>query len=57
MSLIHKDSCECSSAELDLQSVPPTQTLVESGYYEACGPVASLTDQGPIEFNIVGSEN
>ena len=57
MSLIHKDSCECSSAELDLQSVPPTQTSVESGYYEECGPVASLTDQGPIEFNIVGSEN
>ena len=57
MSLIHKDSCECYHTELDLQSVPPTQTSVESGYYEECGPVASLTDQGPIEFNIVGSDN
>ena len=57
MSLIHKDSCECFSAELDLHSIPPTQTSIETGYFEEAGPVASLTDQGPIEFNIVGSKD
>ena len=58
MSLIHKDSCACTQAELDLKSVPPTQTGIVKGHYVEHGPIATLTDSGPIEFNITadGSE-
>ena len=48
-------SMECVSSGLDIFKHKPVQTSVESGYYVECRPVASLTDNSPIEFVIKGS--
>ena len=45
MAFIHEGSCECTKSELDLFSVPPTQTGMEQGSWVG----------GPIEFEISGS--
>ena len=55
MSLIHEQSCDCVKSELDLFSVPMTQTSVEQGRFIEYGPISSI-DNGPIEFKISGSE-
>ena len=47
--------CECSKAELDLFSVPPLNTSMEKGGQVIYRPVSSLTDSGPIEFQVNGS--
>jgi hypothetical protein len=52
MALLHEGSCECTKSELDLFSVPPTQTSVESGSFVEYHPISSLTDGGPIEFEV-----
>ncbi len=52
---IHEKSFECAKSELDLFSVPPTQTSVEKGALIPYQPIASITDGGPIEFYIPGS--
>ena len=31
MAFVHEDSCKCLMSELDLFSVPPTQTSIENG--------------------------
>ena len=48
-------SCECVKSELDLFSVPPTQTSIEFGQWVEHHPLATITDSGPIEFSISGS--
>jgi hypothetical protein len=55
MAFIHEGSCECTKSELDLFSVPPTQTSIESGLFVEYRPISSLTDGAPIEFEIVSS--
>ena len=50
--MIKVGSCECSKAELDLFSMPPTNTSMESGTYEENNPVSPLDSVGDIEFNI-----
>jgi hypothetical protein len=55
MAFIHEGSCECTKSELDLFSVPPTQTSIESGSFVEYRPVSSLTDGAPIEFDITAS--
>jgi len=55
MAFIHEGSCECAKSELDLFSVPPTQTSIESGLYGEYRPISSITDGAPIEFEIVSS--
>ena len=55
MAFVHADSCECAKSELDLFSVPPTQTSVESGRWVEYHPVSSITANSPIEFEINGS--
>lgn len=52
MSLLHHDSCESIDSGLDLFSIPPTQTSVESGQYVEYQPLTSLNPSGTIEFNI-----
>ena len=54
MSFIHQKSCECVKTELDLFSLPPTQTSIESGKWLQYKPIASLTDDSPIEFLVPG---
>ena len=54
MALLHPQSCDCVDTGLDLFSVPPTQTSVESGVWVEYHPLATLSG-GPIEFAISGS--
>ena len=35
---MHKDSCMCSKSELDLFYVPPTQVVMEKGFWEDVDP-------------------
>ena len=55
MAFIHESSCECTKSELDLFSVPPTQTSIESGSYVEYHPISSITGNGPIEFDVSSS--
>ena len=52
MAFINDQSCECAQTELDKISVPPTQTSIEYGNYVEYHPLSSITDSGPIEFDV-----
>lgn len=54
MSFLHTHSNECLKSELDLFSLPPTQTSIESSQWIYYKPVTSLADDAPIEFVIPG---
>jgi len=47
MAFIHEGSHECTRSELDLFSVPPTQTSIESGTFVEYRPISSITDGAP----------
>lgn len=55
MAFIHEGSCECAKSELDLFSVPATQTSIESGIYVEYHPISSITGAAPIEFDVTAS--
>ncbi|XP_071948814.1 uncharacterized protein F54H12.2-like [Antedon mediterranea] len=55
MAYVHKQSCEFLKSELDLFSVPPTQTSIKKGQWVQYHPFNSITDTGPVQFNIQGS--
>jgi hypothetical protein len=55
MAFIHECSCECTKSELDLFSVPPTQTRLEAASYCDYHPMTSMNDDAPIEFEIGGT--
>lgn len=55
MAFIHEGSCECMKSELDLFSVPATQTSIESGQVVEYHPISSISDGAPIEFDINSS--
>ncbi|KAK7093427.1 hypothetical protein V1264_007186 [Littorina saxatilis] len=55
MALVHPHSVECTKTELDIFGVPPTQTALEKGQWIEHHPIATLTDTGPIEFQVSGS--
>ena len=55
MAFIHDQSCECGKTELDVFSVPATQTSIEYGNYVEYHPLSSITDSGPIEFDVSSS--
>ena len=55
MALVHPSSCSCGKSELELFSVPPTQTAIESSQWVEYRPITSLSDSSPIEFVITGS--
>lgn len=54
MSFLHTHSSECLKSELDLFSLPPTQTSIESSQWIYYKPVTSLADDAPVEFVIPG---
>ncbi|KAL6416707.1 hypothetical protein ACFW04_011470 [Cataglyphis niger] len=54
MSFLHSHSSECLKSELDLFSLPFTQTSIESSQWIHYKPVTSLSDNSPIEFVIPG---
>lgn len=55
MAFLLKDSPECAKSELNLFTLPPTQTVIEKGHWVEFHPVANVSDGGPLEFLISGS--
>jgi len=55
MAFINDQSCECLKSELDLFSVPPTQTSIENGNWIEYHPLTTVGDGSPIEFDINGT--
>ena len=53
MSLLHQNSAETIDSGLDIFSIPPTQTSIESGGYVEYFPLAVLDQATNIEFNIL----
>ena len=51
-SLIHPSSSESTTSQLDLFSVPSTQTSLSEGSFTEYHPVSVLTSTGPVEFTI-----
>ncbi|XP_044578865.1 uncharacterized protein F54H12.2-like [Cotesia glomerata] len=47
---ITKKKKECAKSELDLFTLPPTQTSIEQSQWTYYNPMASLSDDAPIEF-------
>jgi len=54
MAFLHTHSCECLKSELELFSLPPTQTTIEGTQWVYYKPISSLTDDAPIEFVVPG---
>ena len=50
-------SCECSKSELNVLSVPPTMTAMQESQWVEHFPIASLTNNAPIEFVIPPQTN
>lgn len=55
MTFVLKDSPECAKSELNLFTLPPTQTVIERGQWVEYHPVANLSEGSPVEFNISGT--
>ncbi|XP_078357498.1 uncharacterized protein F54H12.2-like [Oculina patagonica] len=55
MAFVHHESQECTKSELDLFTVPATQTSITKGQWIEYHPLTNITDSGPIEFNVSGS--
>ena len=55
MAFAHDMSCECTKSELDLFSVPPTQTSMEHGSWVEYHPLTTVSDGSPIEFDVSGT--
>ena len=53
IAFVHDQSYECAKSELDVLSVPPTQTSLEYGNYVEY--LSSINDSGPIEFDVSSS--
>lgn len=55
MAFLHNNSCECGKSELDLFTIPPTQTTIEDSHWVYYNPVTTISDNSPIEFHIPGN--
>ena len=55
MAFLHSGSCACLKSEVNLFSVPPTQTTIENSNYAQYKPISSLTEGSTIEFSIPGT--
>jgi len=44
MAFLHTHSCECLKSELELYTVPPTQTTIENSQWIHYKPISSLTE-------------
>ena len=55
MAFVHLQGCECMKSELDIFTVPPTQTSIESGNWVEYNPKATIDDGSSIEFSVSGS--
>ena len=58
MHFIHPSSPGCCKSELDLFSVPPTQTSVDETTFITVNPLHAITNTDvPLEFNIPGTSD
>ena len=55
MAFVHHESLECTKSELDLFTIPATQTSIHKGQWIEYHPLSNITDTGPIEFNVSGT--
>ena len=55
MKRVHPHSDDCGKSEMMLFSVPPTQNEINKCKYTETFPVASLSDNAPIEFHVPGN--
>jgi len=55
MAFVHEQSCEYTKSELDLFSVPPTQTSMEQGSWIVYHLLTTVADGSPIEFDVGAS--
>ena len=51
--LVHPSLAEFTTSQLDLFSVPPSQTSLEDGNFTEYHPVSVLTSTGPINLQLV----
>ena len=56
MSVLDGNSCECLKSELDLFSVPPTQTSIEQTAFKQYHPISSVSGHSPIEFHVPATD-
>lgn len=57
MAFLHTSSSEACKSELDLFSLPPTQTSIENSYWTEYKPISALTNNSPIEFTVPGNSD
>ena len=57
MALLHEDSCICASSQLDLFTVPGTQSSQEKSVYVEYYPKHGFRDGGPLVFDIENNGN
>ena len=57
MAFVHQLSCEGIKSELDLFSLPTTQTSIEQAQWVEHQPVASVGTGESVEFLLPGSED
>ena len=55
MAFVHHESQECTKSELDLFTIPATQTSISKGQWIEYHPISNITDSGPIEFYVSGT--
>ena len=55
MAFLHTHSCECTKSELDLFTLPPTQTSIESTQWIEYKPVTTISEDSYLEFLIPGN--
>lgn len=48
-------SCECAKSELDLFTIPPTQTSIDSSQYLEYKPVTTISEDSYLEFLVPGN--
>ena len=52
-----KDSMECAKSELDLFSVPPTNTAIEEGHWDNIQPHPNFDQSPVVRFDITGTNS
>lgn len=55
MAFVHPHSCECALSQLELFSMPPTQTSIENSTVVEYNPISAIVHGLPIEFVVTGS--
>jgi hypothetical protein len=56
MSILHKQSYECAKSELDLFSIPPTRTSMETSKTVVVKPKTTLNESNIRDFEITGAK-